>query len=424
VRGMALNRDGTFLAARCGPDKTVTVWDLEGPRDAQPRILRHRGNRFWAPIRFDPTGQWLLAGFMNEIAIWPATRPDQYVLDDFVWPRFSADSRTVFGKKVSRRAVVSRSLHDEPGRVLHENADGWLSGDPDPAGEMLAFQAEGAIRLLDLADGRTRNLVDVNGVVNESTWSWDSQWFAYAQVTQGETQLCLVNVATGQSMILDRRPFYWLRTAFTSDGSLVTTSDDGTLRRWDLGTGTSTVVARGSLPLVSPMRVSRDGRLALAAFRSGVQPDRTTKCELQLCDLVTGTSRLITNYGDDIEDLWLTPDGQTMATLDYSGAIRIGPTTGEQPHVLVGPAGTGELTVSPDGRWLAACTNPYSFSTDTTTTLWSMPQGHPLHALPHAEFLAHLRAQTNVRVAADPDADSGYRVVTEPFPGLANLPRR
>jgi WD40 repeat protein len=424
VRGIALNRDGTLLAARCGTEKTVTVWDLEGPRDALPRVLPHRGNRYFAPIRFDPTGQWLLAGFMDEIAIWPATRPDRYVLDGLLWPMFSADSRTVFGTKSSRRVVASRSLHDKPGQDLFEETSAlYLTGDPDPSGEWLAISGGGSIQLFHLDDGTTRKLADLSGGIEALAWSWDGERIAYTEIIQDELQLCLVDVATGESRILERRPYYFPQLAFSSDGSLVAASDDGTLRRWDLDTGTTTVVARGSLPAASEMGVSRDGRYALAAFAPQAFQTPTSRSELRLCDLAAGTSRVITNYGDNVVGVWLAPDGRSMAVRDFSGAIRIGPTTGEQPHLLVGPAGMGNLAVSPDGRWLAADTNPWNTSTDTTTTLWPMPEGRPLHALPHAEFLAHLRAQTNVRVAADPEADSGYRVVTEPFPGLANLPR-
>jgi len=51
-----------------------------------------------------------------------------------------------------------------------------------------------------------------------------------------------------------------------------------------------------------------------------------------------------------------------------------------------------------------------------------MPEGRPLHDLPHDEFLARLRSLTNYRVVPDETSPTGYRIEIEPFPGWENVP--
>jgi len=66
---------------------------------------------------------------------------------------------------------------------------------------------------------------------------------------------------------------------------------------------------------------------------------------------------------------------------------RVGPLTGEEPHLLFGHTQpVTSVAVSPDGRWIASSSN------DRTIRLWPMPNlaRTPLNALPHPELLARL----------------------------------
>jgi len=101
------------------------------------------------------------------------------------------------------------------------------------------------------------------------------------------------------------------------------------------------------------------------------------------------------------------------------GVVRVGPVTGEEPHLLFGHAGpVSSVAVSPDGRWIA------SGSDDGTIRLWPMPDlsKPPLHTLSHDALLAKLKPLTNLRAVRDPSSDSGWKIEIGPFPGWKDVP--
>ena len=71
--------------------------------------------------------------------------------------------------------------------------------------------------------------------------------------------------------------------------------------------------------------------------------------------------------------------------------------------------------MSPDGRWVAS-------ASDDSIRLWPMPDGQPFHTLAHDELLGRLRALTNLRVAPDPAAATGYTVEQGPLPAWGEPP--
>jgi WD40 repeat protein len=92
--------------------------------------------------------------------------------------------------------------------------------------------------------------------------------------------------------------------------------------------------------------------------------------------------------------------------------VRVGPVTGEEPHLLFGHKGTVlTIAISPDERWIAS-------STDESISIWPMPDvtKPPLHTLPRAELLAKLDALANLRVVRDPPSATGWTLEIGPFP--------
>ncbi len=119
--------------------------------------------------------------------------------------------------------------------------------------------------------------------------------------------------------------------------------------------------------------------------------------KLVILDLATGASREVTTHGRRLSVAVLDPTGTLIISGDYEGVVRVGPISGEEPHLLLGATWMVEsLAVSPDGRWVAAAAGE-------EISLWPMPDlaKPPLHTQPLPQLLATLDSFTNQRVVAD-----------------------
>jgi WD40 repeat protein len=204
---------------------------------------------------------------------------------------------------------------------------------------------------------------------------------------------------------------------FSEDERIYSADTKGNIKRWNLKDGRSSVVASSDLPVVSGFAVSRDTRILLAGFASApLTTQASARTDLVLFDLQNGASRSITTHGNKVSDVALDPAGTFLATADLDGVIRVGPITGEEPHLLFGASQAERIDVSPDGRWIE------SEARDTSFSLWRVPEARPIQFLPHGDFLDYLRGQTNMRVVPDKASNTGYRVDTAPFPGWEKVP--
>jgi len=180
---------------------------------------------------------------------------------------------------------------------------------------------------------------------------------------------------------------------FDQRGRLLMTRG-GVLSRWDPATGTIEKLIDEGIGFVRP---HPDGRRLL------LRVDKSA--DFSLYDPENDSRTGITAHGQ----IWVSsfdPTGEVLVTTGLDGTIRVGPTLGENPHLLVGhEARVTSLQVSPDGRWIAS-------RSGSAVRLWPMPDVSkpPLHTLPHDELLAKLRALTNLRAVPSDASYTGYRV--------------
>jgi WD40 repeat protein len=200
---------------------------------------------------------------------------------------------------------------------------------------------------------------------------------------------------------------------FLTDGRLLTVGDGG-VRVWDLERATSEQIRPCRKELESDLAIDRDRRRALVMYK-----DTSTRVSaFGSLDVETGTFHEITSHGKGVWAAAFDPTGTIVVTGDADGVVRVGPVTGEEPHLLYGhELEVSSIAVSPDGKWIA------SGSQDGTIRLWPMPEGPPFHTLPYEEVLERIRALTNLRVVPDESSGTGYRVEIGPFPGWKTAPQ-
>jgi len=209
--------------------------------------------------------------------------------------------------------------------------------------------------------------------------------------------------------------------AFARDGSLLVSWNGLGVVRLTLPTDPAGTVTTETVYAATrcTFAATPDGRTLLIAASQRPESDMMLDLdELLLADLEAGTFRPITTHGARISSLAIDPSGRVIMTGDARGVVRVGPATGEEPHLLLdGSSAVYAVALSRDGRFVAS-------ASEDGARLWPMPDltKPPLHTLPHDELIARLHALTNLEVVVDPASPTGYSTEIGPFPGWENVP--
>jgi RNA polymerase sigma factor (sigma-70 family) len=345
VFAVAFSPDGKTLATGSA-DKTVRLWDAATGKELR-RLKGHTGGV--ASLAFSPDGK-TLASASND--------PNDRLLS--LW-----DAAT--GKEVGHV------------RLSH--------GRPAPAGFGLPFTVQGLAfspdgkRLATLGSDQFIDIWDAQTGKNVHHLAGQGYAFAFAPdgklaCSMGDGSLQLVDPETGKAKPLGLKveaaantagtektrrrpqPAYGFRVAsgiaYSPDGrSVLLTGYDGSMSLWDLGTG----------------KMVRQ----LTAF----DPNQFQQmAQMVALDPSWG------NFGPARARAIFSPDGRTVATYSWNGAVRLYEVaTGvERTHFEGHEATVNALAFAPDGRTLA------SASTDTTVLLWDLAR--PTKEAPKGELTA------------------------------------
>ncbi|HVT43010.1 MAG TPA: WD40 repeat domain-containing protein [Thermoanaerobaculia bacterium] len=430
----------TLAAAQYGGLRTsqvASVWDLNGPPDADPRILRNGDARHLHSLSMEGSGRWLAAALNDFAVVWPLRRSEPRVLRGqdapFIRVAFTTDSRQLVSSSQSgsvRLWPISPAVGPKQ-KVLLQEKDGIVGFAVDPSGANVfaAVWASGRPLLVPLDGGAARLLPRMaRGVLEPPAFSADGRLAAAA--TRGDpnkdqikNQIEIWDLQSGNMRALDPRAgsesggfgkgfegVVW-EVEFTSNGHLLSAGVTG-LRLWDLARGTSTLLKRAEISTMSVLAGSSVDRFLLSEI------DITKRtATVSVHDLRSRTSRRLTSHGNRVSAVALDRTGTIAVTGDFDGVVRVGLVTGEEPLLLYGHRlEITSVAVSPDGEWIA------SGSQDGSIRLWRMPDVSkpPLHTLPHEQILAKLRSLTNLRVVKDSLSATGYKVDIGPFPGWNN----
>jgi WD40 repeat protein len=438
-QGLEISPDGSWLAVTVHPPGSKTsiqLWDMNAPVDADPTRLPHQS---YASLAFHPSGRWLVTTNESSLNLHPLTRRYARVL--------RGHQGIVMGLGVAPDGSwLASTSHD-----LADARDGWAriwsleaggrsrevvagiqtlahSIDFDSAGQHLLLpKSRTGAQLARVDGGPPRALEGAPPHIVAVALSPDGRLAAAAPYSgpAGEKVMHVWDLPSGEHRTLGPLPGagggfaggVW-DLEFSHDGQLFSIGDGvGGITRWNVEQGTVEVLRRGSWGLYGEIALSADGRRLFSRTGTGFAKLATMVGNLEVLDLESGKVQSLDSHGQRILGLALGARGEILATGDTEGTLRVGPVSGETPHVFFGHDGLiDEVAVDPHGRWVA------SAGADATIRVWPMPQGPPFHTLPYEELLDRLRAVTNLRVVPDEQSASGYRTEIGPFPGWAEVP--
>jgi len=440
VIGLGFDHSGRWLFAssfeRGYP--TVALFDLMASDAVGPIVLNKADTNSLGGIAFDPSGNWLATAHGSEVAFWPVAPAQERVLrGELGTPAvvFSPDGTRLFTLSATR-AVEERPLR--AGIRPRTLVPGSLAGAPrrfltrDPLGQLLAVSGGGGhLSVVRRDDGSVRMLrgFPENMLVGRAAFSEDGRLLA-AGLLGGPAKEKVVRVwdlVSGE--IRSFGPMPGAGDQLTGGIGSVQFVGRDRLYASIVGTGIASIdLASGTNRLVVPtqsigtMVVSRDGRFGIgtSAGQEG-QAARGNSPVLRF-SLDDGSIEPLLSYGNRVTAVALDPKSSLIATGSSDGTIRIGSTSGAQPHLLVGQEGEGaiySLSFSPDGQWIAASGESFAIH------VWPVPEVStpPLHRRSHDDLLALLRTHTNLVALPDATSSTGYKLDTGTFRGWAKLPQ-
>ncbi|HEY7817210.1 MAG TPA: WD40 repeat domain-containing protein, partial [Vicinamibacteria bacterium] len=432
-------QDSWMVLAPGGARSTGDVahlWDLKGPPDAEPIVLRNGDVTWLNQSMFDPQGHWFVTANAEFGILWPLLQKRSRVLrgqsPPYIDIEFTPDGNELISSSndgtVRLWPLAARA--GEQSRILWEDATARLSPylevDREGRNVLVASPHDPRAWLLSLGRGEPRpmpGLAKGDGWILSSTFSPDGRLVVAARLFPSRLQIW--DLQSGEVRTLDTlvpgeegcHPEGYEGSVgdleFLPDSRLLTVGVQG-IRVWDLDRGTSELIRPCRSAVEEPlMAIDRAGQQVLVVDKGMV----TRVATLSVLELETRTFHQITSHGNRVSTAAFDPSGTILVTGDWDGVVRVGSVAGGEPHLLFGHTlEISSVAVSPDGKWIA------SGSQDGTIRLWPMPEGTAFQTLSYEEILERVRASTNLRIVPDESSDTGYRMEIGPFPGWKTLP--
>jgi WD40 repeat protein len=411
---------------RTGPGPVTRIWAISAPADAEPLFLRRGKLSGVGGARFHPDGSWVSVPDDNGLILWPLVRPYPAVIRrhshmvtdlDFGpggrWLASSSNDGTV-------RMTPLVGSAPAPGRALLAESDNRFYGlAVSPDGSSLLATTGRGFRLSTVEAEGPAEVTEVQpkdaGLAVDPAFSPSGLLVAAASfnlepalrkigVWKASSGEQIAQFAVGESRNL-------ASPRFTDEDHILALDTTG-LEKWNIQDGSSTLQVPGSFQRYAASDDS--SRVLLLEASTEVEPGRAVFVDLEL-----GTTTHLESHGNRVVAVALNGKGSIAITADSDGSIRIGPVTGQEPHVLFRHEARIEvLAVDPEERWVA------SGDLEGVIRLWPMPDltKPPLHTLPREELIAKLKTLSNLRVVRDPDSPTGWKLTHDPFPGWETVP--
>ncbi len=417
------------LFAKSGPGESTRLWSLSAPAGADPLVLRRGGSATAFGHSFHPDGSWIATAQIPGLTLWPLSRPYPWVIRPHTSPvetvNFGPNGAWLASGSDDGIVRLSPLAGEVPAESSFEyDASAWIhrvASSPDGTALLVGAHYVGAwlIPLDGRASARLGSLTSVYSVGFSSDGRFavaagygdDSATRIHVYSTDTLEEVAVLEPeATKASIWVDEK------RSFLPDGRIVSALWSSGLWISDPTTGSHEHLFEcDGLP---GFAVSADGRrIVLVELADGGALGAPSR--VLLLDRDTGTTTHLERHGDQVWSVAMNATGTIVATGDREGVLRVGSTSGAEPHLLLGHEGLiSDVEIDPLGRWIA------TGGKDTTVRIWPMPDlsKPPLHTLPHHELLAKLKTLTNLRVVRDEQSPTGWTLTHDPFPGWETVP--
>ena len=185
------------------------------------------------------------------------------------------------------------------------------------------------------------------------------------------TDLQIWDLADGRELLHIKEPIRIIAAGFSADGKTIATGQrNGSVKLWDVATGSLTRIVEQSEATVSDVCFAPDGKTLAAAFYNGT---------VKLWNLAAEAEPAELQYGGDVQAARFSPDGSMLALAGFGEPVQLWSVADGKPksRSLTLPKGYGSIAFAPDGKSLATF--------DPTTrliTMWDIKTGRSVASIP------------------------------------------
>jgi WD40 repeat protein len=354
VRSVALTSDGRY-AVSASDDLTIRIWDLD--RGIEKHVLRGHSDWVRAIVISPDNYRVISAGDDQTIRIWEMETGKLLNVIEVagLWPQALAvtpDGRHVlvggrgrtikFVDLLKGKSELSLKGHRSTINSISIFSDGNYAVSASDDRTLRIWSLIDGVGLFTLRGHRAKvvaSAVSSDGSFALSASSDDTLRFwplAERKDSDPQNGVVITDIA------------YWVRTVdLTPDGQkAITGADDGSLRAWNMETGTLLRIFEGHVDRINAVAVTRDGKRAVSASN-----DRT----LRVWDLTSGgLHRSRKGHTKRLRALVSTEDGSMAVSTSDDHKLKVWQTATRQEIRSFAGYGRWPLAVSPDGRHIVS----------------------------------------------------------------------
>ena len=319
---VVFSRDGKKLIAGSAVD--VRVWDAASGKELARQNVRlgHTG------LVLSPDGKTVAFGEGNAglyLWDWESGGPPRKVplvsRPYFHYLAFSPDGKTVYASDGQGQAHGYDVATGAPTGQADESVVRWRRVSPD--GKTVAVadhdraKNQGSVVLREAASGKeVGRLSSGSLVISDGRWSPDGTRIAGTTAYRAWVWDVKTGKALGSDVPAHTAALHSL--AFASDGRLVTSGQDATVRTWDSATGRERLRFNVDHPMGMDMTLSPDGDLVAGSPEPNAVRVWEAKTGREVFKLAWGTGR----YGG-VFRVRFAADGQTLLTYGHDFRLRV-----------------------------------------------------------------------------------------------------